>query len=500
MAFSNLLGTLLLAAASHAPESGAFPPPLHAYGDAGSASLLQTLQHRIAAEPFNLVATIIFLLAIAHTFLAARFTKISHRWAREHRAQIEAQGLTAKAKPQADAVSHVSFKVEIMHFLGEVEAIFGIWAVPLLVALTLAKGWPAVESYVGHQLAFTEPMFVVVIMCIAATRPVLRAAESALRVVAQLGQGSPAAWWLATLTIGPLLGSFITEPAAMTICALLLARRFYELQPSPRFCYATLGLLFVNVSVGGTMTHFAAPPVLMVAAPWGWTIGYMLAHFAWKAVAGIVAANLLYFAIFRREFAGLRPPESLDEDCENWEERTDRIPAWITAVHLGFLAWTVFTAHYPALFIGGFLFFLAFTTATEHHQNPLNLKPALLVGFFLAGLVVHGGLQGWWIEPVLGRLGETPLLLGAMLLTAFNDNAAITYLATLVPNFSDASRYAIVAGAVAGGGLTVIANAPNPAGQSILGKYFPDGISPLGLLAGALLPTITMALFFLLFR
>lgn len=490
----------MLASATHAAEAATFPLPLHGYGEAGHSGLLQTLAHRIATEPFNAVATIIFLLAIAHTFLAARFTRLSHRWAHEHRAGLEAGSSPAEANLPTGAVARVSFKAQLMHFLGEVEAIFGIWAVPLLAALALAKGWPAVEGYISQRVTFTEPMFVVVIMCIAATRPVLRAAESALRVVAQLGRGSPAAWWLATLTIGPLLGSFITEPAAMTICALLLARRFYELRPSPRFCYATLGLLFVDISVGGTMTPFAAPPVLMVAAPWSWDLRFMLTHFAWKAVLGIVVANLTYFLIFRREFATLRAPESPDEEPEDWQERTDPVPAWVTSVHLGFLAWTVFTAHHPALFVGGFLFFLAFTSATEHHQNPLNLKPALLVGFFLAGLVVHGGLQGWWIEPVLARLGETSLLLGAMVLTAFNDNAAITYLATLVPDFSEASRYAIVAGAVAGGGLTVIANAPNPAGQSILASYFPDGISPLRLLAGALLPTIIMATFFLLFK
>jgi hypothetical protein len=493
------LASSLLAVAAQAVESASFPLPLHAYGDA-QARLWQTLTDRAELEPFNVIATIIFVLAITHTFLAAKFTKLAHRWAKAHRAEIEARGLTAEAKPQADAVSHVSFGAQIMHFLGEVEAIFGIWAVPLIGALSFAKGWPTVESYVGHQVKFTEPMFVVVIMCIAATRPVLRFAESALRIVAQLGRGSPAAWWLATLTLGPLLGSFITEPAAMTICALLLARRFYDLQPTPRFSYATLGLLFVNISVGGTLTNFAAPPVLMVAAAWHWDTAYMLTHFAWKAAAGIVVANLVYYAMFRREFAALHPPVSPDEEPEDWQERTDPVPAWITTVHLAFLGWTVFTAHYPALFVGGFLFFLAFTTATEHHQNPLHLKPALLVGFFLAGLVVHGGLQGWWIEPVLVRLGEIPLLLGALLLTAFNDNAAITYLGTLVPNFSEASRYAIVAGAVAGGGLTVIANAPNPAGQSILGKYFPNGVSPLRLLAGAALPTVIMAAFFLLFK
>jgi hypothetical protein len=343
-------------------------------------------------------------------------------------------------------------------------------------------------------------MFVVVIMCIASTRPVLRFAEQGLRMFANLGGGRPAAWWLAILTIGPLLGSFITEPAAMTICALLLARQFYDFNPSVKFRYATLGLLFVNVSVGGTLTHFAAPPVLMVTAKWNWDTPFMLTHFGWKAALGIVVANLIYFAIFRREFAALRRSDDADEQPLHWSDRTDPVPAWVTVKHLAFLGWTVFTAHYPALFIGGFLFFLAFTAATEHHQNQLSLKPALLVGFFLGGLVIHGGLQGWWIGPLLGRLGEAPLLLGAMGLTAFNDNAAITYLASLVPDFSDGLKYAVVAGAVAGGGLTVIANAPNPAGQSILSSYFRDGVAPLSLALGALLPTVVMALCFLLLR
>jgi Na+/H+ antiporter NhaD/arsenite permease-like protein len=174
------------------------------------------------------------------------------------------------------------------------------------------------------------------------------------------------------------------------------------------------------------------------------------------------------------------------------------VPAWITTVQLAFMGFTVWVAHYPPLFIGGFLFFLAFSQATAHHQGKFDLKAPLLVGFFLAGLVVHGGLQAWWIEPVLTRLGEFPLFIGATVLTAFNDNAAITYLATLVPGFTDPLKYAVVAGAVTGGGLTVIANAPNPAGQNILQRFFPDGVSPLGLALGALPPTIILAICFLL--
>jgi hypothetical protein len=420
--------------------------------------------------------------------------------------------------------------------------------------------------------------------------------------IARLFGGSLTAWWLTILTLGPLLGSFITEPATMTICALLLVRKFYALEPSPGLKYATLGLLFVNISVGGTLTHFAAPPVLMVAAPWGWGTGHMLLHFGWKAATGIAISNLLYWIAFRKEFGALRdkftvltlkeeiltthmPRERVERATDEaiaqveiefgavrpkiaelvdrltsgvkqrlreralemirklglnrelaleafeqrfeeiklyqlqrelphllprerrapfqdprWDRREDPVPAWVTLVHVAFMGWTIVNAHHPALFISGLLFFLGFARVTADYQNTVDLKSPLLVGFFLGGLVTHGGVQGWWIEPVLGSLGELPLLAAATVLTAFNDNAAITYLSTLVPGFTDGLRYAVVAGAVTGGGLTVIANAPNPAGQAILKGYFDNGVRPAGLFKAAAVPTAIMFSLFALFR
>jgi hypothetical protein len=364
------------------------------------------------------------------------------------------------------------------------------------------RGWDVAKTYLNYTVNYTEPLFVVVIMALASTRPIVSFAEAALRKIASLGRGTPAAWWFTILTVGPLLGSLITEPAAMTICALLLGRQFYDLGPSPRFMYATLGLLFVNVSIGGTLTHFAAPPVLMVARPWGWTTPFMLSEFGWRAAAAIVVSNLAYLALFWREFRQLaaRPPE---RDVELPEAGINGafapqlpVPGWVTLVHMLFMAWTVFTSHYPGLFIGGFLFFLGFTKATASYQSSVDLRAPLLVGFFLGGLVIHGGLQGWWIAPVLASLAEVPLFLGAMVLTAFNDNALITYLATLVPGLSDPLKVAVVGGAVVGGGLTVIANAPNPAGQALLSRFFGGAVAPLGLLLGALLPTLIAALAF----
>jgi hypothetical protein len=587
----TLVITGLVTAAGGPPaDAPAFPPGLDSYGDADIGSIPGILAHRIQQQPFNLVASLIFLCAIIHTFLTGRFMVIAHRWAHDHEEKIK------KGEAPKESVHHGA---ELFHFLGEVEAVFGIWAAFLVMAIVFFFDWTTAKTYILYRVNFTEPMFVVVIMTLAATRPILIVSERFMWKIANLLGGTLTAWWWAILTIAPILGSFITEPAAMTIAALLLADKFYAMSPSTKFKYATLGLLFVNISVGGTLTSYAAPPVLMVATPWSWDTTFMLAHFGWKAVLGILVANLSYFLLFRAELNQLQEKfalkslkdeiqqrylkradveEMVDEsvnqlgdqlhfidafgeqmkakreeisrqleakivdDLESkgvnremaikafqeriqgiqlrrmrqrmpiflpeadrppfldpdWDHRDDPVPLWVTLVHLAFMGWTIVNAHYPPFFIPGLLFFLGFAQVTAPYQNRLNLKPALLVGFFLGGLVVHGGLQGWWIEPVLSNLSEIPLMLGSTILTAFNDNAAITFLSTLVPDFSDAAKYSVVAGAVAGGGLTVIANAPNPAGLSILKSFFDEEVSPGSICLAALLPTAILWLAFLL--
>jgi len=471
------------------PPVATLPTPLSAYPPLSPDGLLATLVQRASQDPFDLVATAIFALAVLHTFSVARFTALAHRvqHARDERAAREGR------PPRPSTLA------EFLHFLGEVEVVFGLWAIVLGLAILLWHGFGTVIEYFNQTVNYTEPIFVVVIMALASTAPIVGLAESALRRVAGLGRGTPAAWWLTILTIGPILGSLITEPAAMTICAVLLGRQIYERQPGRALKYATLGLLFVNVSIGGTLTHFAAPPVLMVARPWAWDTLYMASHFGWRAVLAIIASNIIYFAVFRKQLAalaGAAPPVKAGQDDTSADDVAGPIPAWITLAHCLFMAWTVVTAHYPAMVIGGFLIFLGFTRATAPYQGRFDLKAPLLVGFFLAGLVIHGGLQGWWIQPFLGSLTEEPMFFGSVLLTAFNDNALITYLATLVPNLSEELKIAVVQGAVAGGGLTVIANAPNPAGQSLLSRYFDGAIYPIGLFLGAVLPTAVAVVMF----
>jgi hypothetical protein len=596
LSFLILWAAVAPAAEPVSSEASAFPRSLESYDDADADSIWAVLKTRIEKEPFNLVATLIFFLAIVHTFMTGRFMSIAHKWEHEHEQKIES-GHAERNSVHPGA--------ELFHFLGEVEAVFGLWVIALGGAILYFYDWQTLVRYIVYKVNFVEAEFVVVIMTLASTRPILKISEAIMWKIANLLGGSLRVWWFTILTVGPLLGSLITEPAAMTISALLLANKFYDLEPSTKFKYATIGLLFVNISVGGTLSNFAAPPVLMVAIPWNWDMAFMAIHFGWKAILGIIASNSLYFLFFRKEFVELQHKfmlrtledeiqkkylrrRELDAEFEkvasavneeigfgrifeqqvekvmprikkrladrlrekympsivkegvdislvkdafdkrfeeiklsrmreflpgllpeqdrpdfrdpDWNRRDDPVPYWVTAVHVAFMAWTIINAHYPALFIAGLLFFLGFAEVTKPFQNRIDLKPALLVGFFLGGLVVHGGVQGWWIAPVLGNLAEIPLMLGATILTAFNDNAAITFLSTLVPNFTDALKYAVVAGAVAGGGLTVIANAPNPAGLSILKKYFGNEVSPAGIAKFALLPTIIMLLLFIGFR
>jgi hypothetical protein len=328
-------------------------------------------------------------------------------------------------------------------------------------------------------------------MVIAGTRPILQFAASSVQWIARfmpLSQGM--AMYFLVLAFVPLMGSFITEPAAMTLAALMLRDTLFSKAVSSKLRYVTVGVLFVNISIGGTLTPFAAPPVLMVASQWNWDIWFMIANFGWKAALAVVVNAGSAMLLLRRELGVMRQQNAPD---------APQVPLPVVLVHLLFLFALVVFAHHPAVFLGLFLFFLGFATAYQRHQNPLILREALLVAFFLAGLVVLGGLQQWWLQPLLMRMEATSVFFGATVMTAITDNAALTYLGSLVEGLSQEFKVALVAGAVTGGGLTVIANAPNPAGVAILqGSFEEKTIHPLGLLIAALPPTLVAVLAFLL--
>lgn len=561
------------------------PLPLEVYNDANMTSIMEILLHRIDIAPYNLFATIVFALAILHSFFTSWFLERAHHFNN----RFNDKKLKGLVDPMASSIT-----AGIFHFCGEIEAVFGIWSIVLGIGTVFFYDWHTFVTYVG-EARYVEPVFVIVIMTIASSRPILKLFELLLWKVVKLFGGKLSAWWFAILTLGPILGSFITGPAAMVVSAMLLSEKFFVLKPSHRLKYATLALLFVNVSVGGTLSNFASPPILMVAGVWNWSSGFMLVNFGWKAVLAVVASNCFFYFLLKADLDALKAPyetnqyqkfiqrkfisrkkleamfdseeqkinksvgfthrflqvssdikarikseamaslsekemadyniaETLESRFEhikldemkrtipgllpdeqrpeyrdpNWDSRDDKVPFWIMLVHIAFMLWTLANAHELILFIAGFLFYLGFFQVTAFYQNRMDLKPALMVAFFLSGLVVHGGLQGWWIQPVLSNLGEIPLHIVAIILTSFNDNAAITYLCSLVPTFSDTMKYAVVAGAVTGGGLTLIANSPNPIGQSLLKQYFTNGISAGSLFLFALPPTIIASLCYML--
>ncbi|CAH0349342.1 putative Na+/H+ antiporter [Aquabacterium sp. CECT 9606] len=418
-------------------------------------------------NPTNLqiMAAALFGIALIHTFSTKFFERLAH------------------ARP-----THAG----LWHLLGEVEVVFGFWAMVLMLVMFAMEGRDSATAYIDGR-NFTEPMFVFAIMVVAGSKPILEAAGQLTRLLARglpLPQGL--SFTLVTLSAVPLLGSFITEPAAMTLAALLLRERLFMAPVSARLKYAALGVLFVNVSIGGTLTPFAAPPVLMVAGVWGWDMSFMFHTFGWKAAVAVMINAIGLVLLFRQELRQVLPASNSDSG--------PAIPWPVSVVHLVFLTGVVVFAHHPAVFMALFLFFMGFTTAYSQYQSPLILREGMLVAFFLAGLVVLGGQQQWWLEPLLMRMDHTSVFFGATALTAITDNAALTYLGSLVEGLSDQFKVALVAGAVSGGGLTLIANAPNPAGAAILKDGFAEkSIHAGGLLLAALLPTaVAMAAFTLL--
>ncbi len=454
-----------------------------------TVSLWQEWTQSAQADYFNLVACGIFLIAVVHAFSVFKISAYTKRWD-----EINASSFSQSPRKRITS--------QVLHLLGEVEVVFGFWALVLLLTLIFypGKGWGVMIHYLrggdvhGADSAptskFIEPIFVLVVMVVASTKPVLDFTSFLLNRLVNFFGGSPAAAWFVILTIGPLLGSLITEPAAMTIAALLLAVQFFVYKPSVSLSYATLALLFVNTSVGGSLTHFAAPPIVMVAGHWGWGLVDVFNQFGLASIFTILISNAVYFVFFRKELLSFKNKTT---DVPSLQS-----PAWLVLVHLGFIAaFVIFlTNHQLAYILVLFLLFLFLLKLTRGYQQSIAWRSPVLVGFFLAGLVVLGGQQTWWIGPILVRLDEVTLMISTIVLSAFNDNATIAYLAAQVPQLSESTsvavglRQAVIAGALAGGGMTVLANAPNLAGQTLLSKFFAGGVSPIRLAVWALCPTI----------
>jgi len=413
-------------------------------------------------ELINIISAAVFFLAIIHTFSIKFFEKLAIKYKNHGK---------------------------LFHLLSEVEVVFGFWAAILIIFLCINNSFDYTMKYLEEQ-DYTEPLFIFVIMVIAASKPIL---DFCLYSILQISKLVPAnrslVVFFITISFVPLLGSFITEPAAMTLAALLLKDYYFSKKISSNLMYAVIGVLFVNVSIGGTLTPYAAPPILMVADKWDWNLLFMLKTFGWKSSLAVIVNALFITLFYSKELKRLK--QDYQRDIKSSK------PTIVTIVHVVFLIAVVYYIHHPILFLGLFIFFLGFTHVYNKYQNKLFLREGLLVGFFLAGLIILGGQQKWWLQPLIKNLNSDVMWYGVTILTAITDNAALTYLGSLVDGLTNELKYALVAGAVTGGGLTVIANAPNPAGYSILKNNFPNKtISPLKLFLFAIPPTFVAITFF----
>ena len=315
----------------------------------------------------EIISAAVFGLAVLHTFATKYFERLAHLNPRH---------------------------AGVWHLLGEVEIVFGFWALVLMLAFALLSGPAQSIAYLEHQ-NFTEPLFVFVILVVAGTRPILFIARflvnQAVRFVPIPEQ---MAFYLLVLTIVPLLGSFITEPAAMTLAALMLRDRYFVQGVSKHLKYATLAVLLVNVSIGGTLTSYAAPPVLMVAAKWKWDTSFMLAMFGWKSAIAVVINSLTATFLFRQSLRALPTQSVMPSDRHT--------PMLVVLVHLIFLLAVVFFSHHPVVFMGIFLFFLGYTEAYSRHQDPLYVTRRFIGGIFPRGTC----RIGWTAKMVAATLAR----------------------------------------------------------------------------------------------
>lgn len=431
---------------------------------------------------FEIATTVIFALAILHTFLTPALFRFSEKLA-----------LQKKSEVNELRWKWLHFFSEIMYLLSEVEIVLGIWLIPLFFLFIFMEGYQPAIAYL-NSISYSYAFYITVIVVIVGSRPLISFAEKILELCARLGKDTPGAWWWTLLTIGPLLGAFLKEPAAMAISSILLLKKFYHYEPSRLFKYATIGLLFANVSIGGMLTSFSSRALFIVASVWKWDWLYMLTHFGWKAILAILLANVLYYLIFKKEFKKRFPTTLPKHEIEK------PTPFWITLIHLLFLTATILFSEEAPLFVGIFILFLGFWKATSFYQSPLHLRSGILVGFFFASLLIHGHLQSWWFVPLMQQFGDLGTLLASFILSGFIDNAVVSYLTLELPALDEIKRYLIIVGAMSAGSLTIIANAPNPIGHAILRPGFQSRLSLVGLLLGALPPSIVFLTLFWFLR
>ncbi|WP_348663117.1 putative Na+/H+ antiporter [Chlamydia vaughanii] len=373
---------------------------------------------------------------------------------------------------------------EFYRLVSRVELVFVLWAAPLFLWFLYSEGYKVTMGYFNSR-NYVFSLFIVIMLILLESRPIVYFSERIFSNIAKIGRQSPRCWWWTLMIACPLSSIFLKETGAMIIAATLLARNFYKFSPSPRFAYATMGLLFSNISIGGLTSGLSSRALFIILPSVRWGNSFILKYFCWKSIIAMLISTTIYYLIFRKEF------DNFPKVVTNPSMMNERVPKWIICVHIILVGSVIFARSIPLLMAAILIFYLGFQKFTIFYQHSIRTAKVCFVGLFYAGLVIFGELQEWWVLEIMHRMSDFGYLITSYTLSIFLDNALVNYLVHNLPVATDCFLYLVIAGCMSAGGLTIISNMPNIVGYLIIRPTFPSSSVSLGwLFLSALGPSI----------
>ncbi|WP_213357473.1 putative Na+/H+ antiporter [Chlamydiifrater phoenicopteri] len=422
----------------------------------------------------------IFSLSLVHMFLTPYFYKVCENYA--HKKMVYPE--------QREKYGVLS---ELFKILSRVELVFILWSAPLFFWFLITEGTRLSIAYFSSR-NYIFPFFVVVIVLFIESRPIVYLGERLLSKIANFGKKSPAAWWWTILLVSPFITPLIKETGTMVLACVLLVAKFFPFSPSKKFSYATAGLLFSNVSIGGMLFPITSRAVFLINSKLRWSAVFVLKYFSWKAFLAILVSTTIYYLIFRKEFQAF--PSTIPS-----RKTSEAVPWWVVVVHILFLVAVIFVRHIPVILVGVVLTFLGFRALTIMYQSPISFTKVGMVGLFFSGLILFGDLQEWWVLALMEKVSYEGHMIISFIMSMFLDNALVNYLIFKLPSANDCYHYLAISGAMSAGGLTLMANVPNIIGYLLLRPSFKvRSVSLVWLFVAALPPAVISALIFWAFK
>lgn len=426
-------------------------------------------------------ATSLFVLSIIHMFLAPWFTRLYRFF--QHKKIVF-----------PERWKKYLWLSEFFRLIGRIELVFILWSIPLFFLFIYTEGYRITMAYFNTR-NYTFALFIMIMWILLGSKPISYLAEHTFAKIASIGRQSPKSWWLTVMFVAPLSTSFLKETGAIIIATTLLAKYFYDLSPSSKFAYATMGLLFSNISVGGLLTASSSRSLSMVYPVLRWSHSEVIINFGWKALLAICISTLTYYYIFRKEF------KNFPNKVAYIVKSNRKIPVWMICSHILFLYTLIHFRSIPILMGGVLILFLFFHRLTIFYQRKIDLLKIGFLGLFFLGMSFLGGLQEWWILSLIKKMSDFGYMLTSYMLSIFLDNVLVNLMMHDVPMVTDCYLYLIISGCVAAGGLTLISNTPNIVGYSALRPFFQTpSFSFWKLFVSSLFPSIVAFLIFWVFR